>query len=211
MSKRIEKEPDGYIRDLLRKRRDPIIVIVGFNAFITGVFLILALILIIATLKPLPTETYSGSFVLKEIDTDRHGGRLGGNNVEVFVAQSGERFAIPTGLMDIDELEIGNTYDITYYIGFLYQRIYTISDSNNVYISENDQIAYREKNISEMHIDLLVIGGIWLVLTLLLNFGLLSWSCYKKVFEINQKIEKRRAKRNKKNDRAQAFPTIGKD
>ena len=198
MSKRIEKEPDGYIRDLLRKRRDPIIVIVGFNAFITGVFLILALILIIATLKPLPTETYSGSFVLKEIDTDRHGGRLGGNNVEVFVAQSGERFAIPTGLMDIDELEIGNTYDITYYIGFLYQRIYTISDSNNVYISENDQIAYREKNISEMHIDLLVIGGIWLVLTLLLNFGLLSWSCYKKVFEINQKIEKRRAKRNKK-------------
>ena len=160
--------------------------------------MILALILIIATLKPLPTETYSGSFVLKEIDTDRHGGRLGGNNVEVFVAQSGERFAIPTGLMDIDELEIGNTYDITYYIGFLYQRIYTISDSNNVYISENDQIAYREKNISEMHIALLVIGGIWLVLTLLLNFGLLSWSCYKKVFEINQKIEKRRAKRNKK-------------
>lgn len=198
MSKRIEKEPDGYIRDLLRKRRDPIIVIVGFNAFIAGVFLILALILIIATLKPLPTETYSGSFVLKEIDTDRHGGRLGGNNVEVFVAQSGERFAIPTGLMDIDELEIGNTYDITYYIGFLYQRIYTISDSSNVYISENDQIAYREKNISEMHIDLLVIGGIWLVLTLLLNFGLLSWSCYKKVFEINQKIEKRLAKRNKK-------------
>jgi len=99
--------------------------------------------------------------------------------------------------MDIDELEIGNTYDITYYIGFLYQRIYTISDSSNVYISENDQIAYREKNISEMHIDLLVIGGIWLVLTLLLNFGLLSWSCYKKVFEINQKIKKRRAKRNK--------------
>ena len=197
MSKRIEKEPDGYIRDLLRKRRDPIIVIVGFNAFITGVFLILALILIIATLKPLPTETYSGSFVLKEIDTDRHGGRLGGNNVEVFVAQSGERFAIPTGLMDIDELEIGNTYDITYYIGFLYQRIYTISDSSNVYISENDQITYREKNISEMHIDLLVIGGIWLVLTLLLNFGLLSWSCYKKVFEINKKIEKRRERRNK--------------
>ena len=198
MSKRIEKEPDGYIRDLKRKRRDPIVGAIGFNAFITGVFLILALILIIATLKPLPTETYSGSFVLKEIDTDRHGGRLGGNNVEVFVAQSGERFAIPTGLMDIDELEIGNTYDITYYIGFLYQRIYTISDSSNVYISENDQIAYREKNISEMHIDLLVIGGIWLVLTLLLNFGLLSWSCYKKVFEINQKIEKRRAKRNKK-------------
>ena len=197
MSKRIEKEPDGYIRDLLRKRRDPIIVIVGFNAFITGVFLILALILIIATLKPLPTETYSGSFVLKEIDTDRHGGRLGGNNVEVFVAQSGERFAIPTGLMDIDELEIGNTYDITYYIGFLYQRIYTISDSSNVYISENDQIAYRKKNISEMHIDLLVIGGIWLVLTLLLNFGLLSWSCYKKVFEINKKIQKRRERRNK--------------
>lgn len=198
MSKRIEKEPDGYIRDLLRKRRDPIIVIVGFNAFITGVFLILALILIIATLKPLPTETYSGSFVLKEIDTDRHGGRLGGNNVEVFVAQSGERFAIPTGLMDIDELEIGNTYDITYYIGFLYQRIYTISDSSNVYISENDQISYCEKNISEMHIDLLVIGGIWLVLTLLLNFGLLSWSCYKKIFEINKKIQKRRERRNKK-------------
>ena len=198
MSKWIEKEPDGYIRDLLRKRRDPIIVIVGFNAFITVGLLIIALLIVFGALKPLPTETYSGSFVLKEIDTDRHGGRLGGNNVEVFVAQSGERFAIPTGLMDIDELEIGNTYDITYYIGFLYQRIYTISDSNNVYISENDQIAYREKNISEMHIDLLMIGGIWLVLTLLLNFGLLSWSCYKKVFEINQKIEKRRAKRNKK-------------
>ena len=198
MSKRIEKEPDGYIRDLLRKRRDPIIGIVGFNAFITVGLLIIALLIVFGALKPLPTETYSGSFVLKEIDTDRHGGRHGGNSVKIFDAQRGERFAIPTGLLDIDELEIGITYDITYYIGFLYPRIYTISDSNNVYISENDQIAYREKNISEMHIALLVIGGIWLVLTLLLNFGLLSWSCYKKVFEINQKIEKRRAKRNKK-------------
>ena len=198
MSKRIEKEPDGYIRDLLRKRRDPIIGIVGFNAFITIGLLIIALLIVFGALKPLPTETYSGSFVLKEIDTDRHGGRHGGNSVKIFVAQSGERFAIPTGLMDIDELKVGQIYDITYYVGFLYQRIYTISDSSNVYISENDQIAYREKNISEMHIALLVIGGIWLVLTLLLNFGLLSWSCYKKVFEINQKIEKRRAKRNKK-------------
>ena len=197
MSKRIEKEPDGYIRDLLRKRRDPIIVIVGFNAFITGVFLILALILIIATLKPLPTETYSGSFVLKEIDTDRHGGRHGGNSVKIFVSQSGERFAVPTGLMDIDELESGNTYNITYYVGFLYQRIYTISDGSNVLISEADQIAYREKNISEMHIALLVIGGIWLVLILTLNLGLLSWSYYKKIFEINKKIEKRRERRNK--------------
>ena len=197
MSKRIEKEPDGYIRDLLRKRRDPIIGIVGFNALVTFGLLIIALLIVFGALKPLPTETYSGSFVLKEIDTDRHGGRLGGNSVEVFVTQSGERFAIPTGLMDIDELKVGQIYDITYYVGFLYQRIYTIANSNKIYISENDQIAYREKNISEMHIDLLVIGGIWLVLTLLLNFGLLSWSCYKKVFETNQKIKKRRAKRNK--------------
>jgi len=85
MSKRIEKEPDGYIRDLLRKRRDPIIVIVGFNAFITVGLLIIALLIVFGALKPLPTETYSGSFVLKEIDTDRHGGRLGGNNVEVLL------------------------------------------------------------------------------------------------------------------------------
>ena len=198
MSKRIEKEPDGYIRDLLRKRRDPIIGIIGLNAFLIVGFIIVALIIVIGTLKPLPTETYSGTYILKEIDTDRHGGRHGGNSVKIFVAQSGERFAVPIGLMDIDELESGNTYNITYYVGFLYQRIYTISDGGNVLISEADQIAYREKNISEMHIDLLVIGGIWLVLTLLLNFGLLSWSCYKKVFEINQKIEKRRAKRNKK-------------
>ena len=198
MSKRIEKEPDGYIRDLLQKRRDPIIGIVGLNAFVTVVSLILVLIIVIGTLKPLPTETYSGNYILKEIDTDRHGGRHGGNSVKIFVAQSGERFAVPTGLMDIDELESGNTYNITYYVGFLYQHIYTISDGSNALISEADQIAYREKNISEMHIALLVIGGIWLVLTLLLNFGLLSWSCYKKVFEINQKIEKRRAKRNKK-------------
>ena len=81
MSKRIEKEPDGYIRDLLRKRRDPIIGIVGFNAFITVGLLIIALLIVFGALKPLPTETYSGSFVLKEIDTDRHGGRHGGNSM----------------------------------------------------------------------------------------------------------------------------------
>ena len=198
MSKRIEKEPDGYIRDLLRKRRDPIIGIVGLNAFVTVGLLIVALIIVIGTLKPLPTETYSGNYILKEIDTDRHGGRHGGNSVKIFVAQSGERFAIPTGLMDIDELESGNTYNITYYVGFLYQHIYTISNGSNVLISEADQIAYREKNISEMHIALLVIGGIWLVLILMLNSGLLSWSYYKKIFEINKKIQKRRDKRNKK-------------
>ena len=197
MSKRIEKEPDGYIRDLLQKRRDPIIGIVGLNAFVTVVSLILVLIIVIGTLKPLPTETYSGSYILKEIDTDRHGGRHGGNSVKIFVAQSGERFAVPTGLMDIDELESGNSYNITYYVGFLYQHIYTISDGSNALISEADQIAYREKNISEMHIALLVIGGIWLVLILMLNFGLLSWSYYKKIFEINEKIKKRRERRNK--------------
>ena len=197
MSKRIEKEPDGYIRDLLRKRRDPIIGIVGLNAFLTVGLLIVMLIIVIGTLKPLPTETYSGNYILKEIDTDRHGGRHGGNSVKIFVAQSGERFAVPTGLMDIDELESGNTYNITYYVGFLYQRIYTISDGSNVLISEADQIAYREKNISEMHIALLVIGGIWLVLILMLNLGLLSWSYYKKIFEINKKIKKRRERRNK--------------
>lgn len=198
MSKRIEKEPDGYIRDLLRKRRDPIIGIVGLNAFLTVGLMIVVLIIVIGTLKPLPTETYSGNYILKEIDTDRHGGRHGGNSVKIFVAQSGERFAVPTGLMDIDELESGNTYNITYYVGFLYQRIYTISDGGNALISEADQIAYREKNISEMHIALLVIGGIWLVLILMLNLGLLSWSYYKKIFEINEKIKKRRDKRNKK-------------
>ena len=57
MSKRIEKEPDGYIRDLLRKRRDPIIGIVGFNAFITVGLLIIALLIVFGALKPLPTET----------------------------------------------------------------------------------------------------------------------------------------------------------
>jgi hypothetical protein len=182
----------------LRKRRDPIIGIVGLNAFVTVVLLIVVLIIVIGTLKPLPTETYNGNYILKEIDTDRHGGRHGGNSVKIFVAQSGERFAVPTGLMDIDELESGNTYNITYYVGFLYQRIYTISNGSNVLISEADQIAYREKNISEMHIALLVIGGIWLVLILMLNLGLLSWSDYKKIFEINKKIKKRRDKRNKK-------------
>ncbi len=198
MSKRIEKEPDGYIRDLLRKRRDPIIGIVGLNAFVTFGLLIVALIIVIGTLKPLPTETYSGSYILKEIDTDIHGGRHGGNSVKIFVAQSGERFAVPTGLMDIDELESGNIYNITYYVEFLYQRIFTISDGGNVLISKADQIAYREKNISELHVSLLVIGEIWLVLILMLNFGLLSWSYYKKIFEINKKIKKRRSKRNKK-------------
>ena len=198
MSKRIEKEPDGYIRDLMRKRRDPIIGIIGTNALITVGLLILALIIVIGTVKPLPTETYSGSYALQEIDTDRHGGRHGGHSVKIFVAQSGERFAIPSGLIDMDELEVGRIYDITYYIGVLYQRVYTISDGNRLMISESDQIEYREKNISELPTVLLIFGGIWLALTLLFNFGLLSWVCYQPIFEINQKIEKRRAKRSGK-------------
>ena len=198
MSKRIEKEPDGYIRDLLRKRRDPIIVIVGFNAFITGVFLILALILIIATLKPLPTQTYSNNFVLKKIDTDNHHHRYGSTTTTLFVAQSGEELAIPTGLLDPDELQIGKSYSITYYVGFLYQFIYTIEDNSQVLISENDQIAYREQKISELGTSLIWIGIIWLISTILLNSLLLNWLCYKKIFEINQKIKKRRERRAKK-------------
>ena len=198
MSKRIEKEPDGYIRDLMRKRRDSIIGIIGTNALITVGLLILVLMIVIGTVKPLPTETYSGSYALQEIDTDRHGGRHGSNRVKIFVAQTGERFAIPTGLIDMDELEVGRSYDITYYIGFLYQRIYTISDGSSRMISESDQIEYREKNISELPTVLLIFGGIWLALTLLFNFGLLSWVCYQPIFEINQKIEKRRAKRSGK-------------
>ena len=198
MSKRIEKEPDGYIRDLKRKRRDPIVGAIGFNAFITSVFLILALILIIATLKPLPTKTYNNNFVLKKIDTDNHHHRYGSTTTTLFVAKSGEEFAIPTGLLDPNVLQIGKSYSITYYVGFLYQFIYTIEDNSQVLISENDQIAYRNQNISELGTSLVWFGIIWLISTILLNSLLLNWLCYKKIFEINQKIKKRRERRAKK-------------
>ena len=198
MNKRIEKESDGYIRDLMRKRRDSIIGIIGTNAFITIGTLALVLIIMIGTIKPLPTEIYSGSYVLQEIDTDRHGGRHGSNSVKIFVSQNGERFAIPTGLMDMEELKVGQVYDITYYIGLLYQYVYTISDEYRVIISEDDQIEYREENISTLPTVLLIFGGIWMALTLLFNLGFLSWACYKPILEINQKIEKRRAKREGK-------------
>lgn len=198
MNKRIEKESDGYIRDLMRKRRDSIIGIIGTNAFITIGTLALVLIIMIGTIKPLPTEIYSGSYVLQEIDTDRHGGRHGSNSVKIFVSQNGERFAIPTGLMDMEELKVGQVYDITYYIGLLYQYVYTISDEYRVIISEDDQIEYREENISTLPTVLLIFGGIWMALTLLFNLGFLSWACYKPILEINQKIEKRHAKREGK-------------
>ena len=198
MSRKIAKEPDGYIRDLMRKRRDSIIGIIGTNALITIGLLVLVLIIVIGTVKPLPTETHSGNYVLQEIDTDRHGGRYGSNSVKLFVSQSGEKFAISTELMNVDDLEEGQVYNITYYNGFLYRRIYTISNEQGTIISEDDQIEYREENISELPMVILIFGAIWFALTLLFNLGLLRWVCYKPLMEINQKIEKRRAKREDK-------------
>ncbi len=62
--KQIEKVPDGYIRDLLCKKKKNQSIFVTLNAVALGFFILMSAIFAFAAFKPLPTELESGTYVM---------------------------------------------------------------------------------------------------------------------------------------------------
>ncbi len=191
--KQIEKEPDGYIRDLLRKKKKNQSIFVTLNAVALGFFILISAIFAFAAFKPLPTELESGTYVFEKHRTIRTGGKVGANYTDLFVAENGDEFAIKFDEA-VDKFEKGKTYEITYYVGFLYRFIYTATDGKNIIISEADHIKLRKENIKGFPKDILIVFCISLGLALIMNMPFFLLTC-KELKEINQKIKKRRKKR----------------
>ncbi len=191
--KKIEQEPDGYIRDLLRKKKKNQSIFVTLNAVALGFFILMSAIFAFAAFKPLPTELQSGTYVFEEHRTRRTGGKTGANYTDLFVAESGDEFAIKFDEA-VEKFEKGRTYEITYYVGFLYSFIYTATDGENVIISEADHVKFRKENIKDFPKDFLITFCISLGLALVMNLPFILLT-YRGTKEINQKIKKRREKK----------------
>ena len=193
MSKRIEKEPDGYIRDLMRKKHQEIKCFVGLNAFLLIFPVALFSIFLITALKPLPDELITETHVFSEWESVRNGGKVG-RRTQLFVSTTGDKFALK--FVDSEDFVKGETYEITYYVGLFYRWTYTISSGDEMIVSEQDWIDRKNENISNLPRDGLICFGIYLIIAIPVNLALGFFSLGN-IREINQKIEKRRAKRNK--------------
>ncbi len=192
--RRIEQESDGYIRDLLRKKKKNQSIFITINAVVLGFFILISAIFAFAAFKPLPTELESGTYVFEEHRTRRNPrGKHGSNITDLFVSTNGDEFAIKFDEA-VDKFEKGRTYDITYYVGFLYSFIYTATDGENVIISEEDHIKLREENIKDFPKDILITFCISLGLALIMNLPFILLT-YRGTKEIDQKINRRREKR----------------
>ncbi len=190
----IEKEPDGYIRDLLRKKKRNQSIFVTLNAVALGFFILISAILAFAAFMPLPTELQSGTYVFKEHRINRNSrGKAGASYTDLFVAESGDEFAIKFDEA-VDKFEKGKTYEITYDVGFLYRFIYTATDGENIIISEADHVKLREENIKDFPKDILITFCISLGLAFIMNLPFILLTC-RGTKEIDQKIKKRREKR----------------
>lgn len=193
MSKRIEKEPDGYIRDLQRKKRQEIKGFVGLNAFLLAFPIILFSIFLISALKPLPDELITETHVFSEY-LRKHSGK-GARRPARFLSSTGEIFALK--FADEDDFVKGETYEITYYVGLFYPWAYTISNGEEMIVSEQDWIDQKNKNINNLPRDGIICFGIYLIIAIPSNMAL-GFFALGNIREINQKIEKRRAKRKQK-------------
>ena len=206
MSKRIEKEPDGYIRDLQRKKKFYVRIIVTINLLLMVLPLFIAIVITIQTFSPPPSDDkiITGTYVFKECDTDRIGTRRSGGRINLFIASTGEQFAIPDSLKD-ENFIIGKSYTIGYTIGFFYSSIYTMSDGENVLLSEVDQDIIREQNIASYPKNIIESVTIFFVFAAVSNIFPLFF-VYKEIYFLNKKIKQRRKRRAIKNDRAQNLP-----
>ena len=192
MSKRIENESDGYIRDLERKKRKEIKWFVGLNAFVLIFPIVLFSIFLITALKPLPDELITETHVFSEYLRKRSG--KGARRPARFLSSNGEIFALKYA--DEDDFVKGETYEITYYVGLFYPWAYTISNGDEMIVSEQDWIDHKSEDIKNLPRDGLICFGIYLIIAIPTNLALRFFSLGN-IREINQKIDKRRAKRNK--------------
>ena len=121
MSKRIEKEPDGYIRDLLRKRHKIISAIVALNAFMLVCLIVLLIIFALLGYKPIPDELITETHFFDRYINSKSGAtsrQIG--SPAYFVSTTGEQFAI--SFADEDDFAKGKSYEISYSEGLLYTR-----------------------------------------------------------------------------------------
>ncbi|MBO5702270.1 MAG: hypothetical protein J6S71_07500 [Clostridia bacterium] len=193
MSKRIEKEPDGYIRDLQRKKRQEIKWFIGLNAFVLIFPIIIFSSLLFNAFKPLPDVLITETHVFSEYLRKQSG--KGARRPARFLSSTGEIFALK--FADEDDFVKGETYEITYYVGLFYPWTYTISNGEEMIVSEQDWIDQKNENINNLPRDGLICFGIYLIIAIMVNMALGFFSLGN-IREINHKIEKRRAKRNKK-------------
>ena len=195
MSKRIEKEPDGYIRDLMRKRRNEIKGIIGLNAFLLAFPVIMMSLLLIQAFKPIPNELTTETHIFQDYIKAKSGGRRRHGHPAYFVSESGEYFAIK--FADAADFIEGKSYEISYKVGLFHTWAYIISDGNDEIISIDDWTHYRNENISHLPTDALIFFSIYLLIATPVNILVYKINI-KNVSQINQKIEKRRIKRSKK-------------
>ncbi len=159
--------------------------------------LFIGIAITIQTFSPSPTddEIITGTYVFKEYDTDRIGTKGSSRRIDLFIASTGEQFAIPESLKD-KEFIIGKSYTISYTIGFFYNSIYTMSDGENVLLSEADNAIIREHNIASYPKIIIEIVAFYFISTTVFNIFPLCF-VYKEIYILNKKIKKRRERRNK--------------
>ncbi len=200
--KQIEKEPDGYIRDLLNRRRHltgGVSVIIFHLGFVS--MAILTCLLFSATIPHVPqkydTETYVFNRYEEKTLINARYTRI---TKTFFIASDGSEFAAPIGFRDeIKELEIGKTYEIRHFKGFLAPEIYTISTDGETIISENDYAEMCNIKRKETYEVFPFIFAFFIAIDLIL-FVTLYFAVFRKhnvrekVADIDKKIAKRREK-----------------
>lgn len=191
MSKRIEKEPDGYIRDLQRKRRKEIKWIIAWNAFLLAIPVFIFSLFLITALAPIPDVLITETHVFQKY-VEKESYKTGGHPA-YFVSTFGDCFAIR--FAEADDFVVGKAYEISYKAGIFHTWAYTISDGEEMIISINDHISYRNENISNLPKEALICFGLYLLVAIPVNIFIVRFMV-KNVCEINDKIEKRRKRRN---------------
>lgn len=196
MSKRIEKEPDGYVRDLLRKRKAIIDGNIALNAFMLGCLIALLIIFALLGYKPIPDELTTETHVFEKYIHSHSGAtsrQIG--SPAYFVSTTGEQFAI--SFANEDDFVKGKSYEISYSEGILYTRAYIVSDGDNEIVSLEDYRTSREKRIRDINIVMLILFGIYLLIALPVNLIGIRVVIHD-ICEIDEKIKKRRERRAKK-------------
>ncbi len=198
--KQIEKEPDGYIRNLLYKRLELTggITTVFFHISFYIIALLLCLLLTLF-LPRIPKEVQTGQYVFSNYETiDMLVYKSNRTERDYFVASDGTRLAFPPSYGEGSfDLTKGNTYEISYYTTFMFTEIYTLSDGENILISEADYAQMCKSVAKEMHKVFIAIFVIFFLLNCLFTFILYNHHGRRRrqeIKEIDHKIAKRREK-----------------
>ena len=161
-----------------------------------GCLIILLIIFALLGYKPIPDELITETHVFDRYINSKSGAtsrQIG--SPAYFVSTTGEQFAI--SFADEDDFAKGKSYEISYSEGLLYTRAYIVTDGVNTIVSLEDYHESREERIRDVNIVMLILFGVYLLIALPVNLIGIRSVIYD-IREIDKKIEKRRAKRNKK-------------